>query len=147
MKLTKEQYSEVYKRHTAPSNIVKDCMWAFFVGGFICLVGEIFRNFYLSQGLSEQSVSTAVPITMVFLGVLMTALRVYHKIANKAGAGTLVPITGFANAVSSPAIEFKSEGYIAGLGAKLFIIAGPVIVYGTVASVVYGLIYWITTLF
>ena len=140
MKLTKEQYSEVYKRHTAPSNIVKDCMWAFFVGGFICLIGEIFRNFYISQGLSEQSVSTAVPITMVFLGVLFTALRVYHKIANKAGAGTLVPITGFANAVSSAAVEFKAEGIILGTCVKMFTIAGPVIACGTSASIAYGLI-------
>ena len=141
MKLTKEQYSEVYKRHTAPSNIVKDCMWAFFVGGFICLIGEIFRNFYLSQGLSEQSVSTAVPITMVFLGVLMTALRVYHKIANKAGAGTLVPITGFANSVCSPAMEFKTEGYVYGMAAKMFIVAGPIIVFGVLSGTIVGLLY------
>ncbi|MBQ2911847.1 MAG: SpoVA/SpoVAEb family sporulation membrane protein [Clostridia bacterium] len=140
MKLTKEQYSEIYRRHTNKSNLVKDCLWAFFVGGTICLIGEFFRNFYLSRGLSEQSASTAVPVTMVFLGVALTALRVYHKIANKAGAGTLVPITGFANAVSSASVEFKAEGIILGTCVKMFTIAGPVIACGTSASIVYGLV-------
>lgn len=140
MKLTKEQYAEIYRRHTAPSNLVKDCLWAFFTGGTICLIGEFFRSFYLEKGLAQQSVATAVPITMVFLGVLLTAFRVYHKIANKAGAGTLVPITGFANAVSSAAVEFKAEGIILGTCVKMFTIAGPVIACGTSASIVYGLV-------
>jgi len=118
------------------------------VGGAICTVGQVFSEIYKNVlGLDEESVKTAVPITMVFLGALFTGLNLYNKLAKHAGAGTLVPITGFANAIVSPAMEFKREGYIMGVGAKLFTLAGPVIVYGTVASVVYGIIYWIATLF
>lgn len=140
MKLTKEQYKDIYRQHTGSSNLFADCLWAFFVGGGICTIGEIFRNLYTSWGLTKEAVSTAVPITMVFLGVLLTVFRVYHKIADKAGAGTLVPITGFANAVASASVEFKAEGIILGTCVKMFTIAGPVIACGTSASILYGLI-------
>lgn len=107
------------------------------------MVGQLVLNFWTAWGLDEQTAASAACITMIFLGVLLTGLGVYDKMANYAGAGTLVPITGFANAVASPAIEFKAEGFITGSAAKLFIIAGPVIVYGISASVVYGLVYWL----
>lgn len=120
---------------------------AFLIGGAICAVGQGFINLYGALGIEEQQAKTLTSVTLVFLGILLTAIGVYDKIAKHAGAGTLVPITGFANAVSSPAIEFKSEGYVAGLGAKLFIIAGPVIVYGVSASIIYGAVLWILHMF
>ena len=135
------------KKASPPSPKIKDFIWAYFVGGAICVLGQLFFEFYTKMGLSEKVVKMAVPVSIIFIAALLTGLGVFDKIAKRAGAGTLVPITGFANAVVSPAIEFKNEGYILGVGAKIFTIAGPVIMYGTVASVVYGVIYWITTLF
>ena len=117
------------------------------VGGLICTFAEYLYNVYLWLKISEDTVKILVPVTLIFLAALFTGLGIFDKLAKHAGAGTLVPITGFANAVVSPALDTKAEGYILGVGAKMFTIAGPVIVYGTVASVVYGLIYWITTLF
>ena len=117
------------------------------MGGVICVIGQLLMELYKSFEWDEKVVKMAVPVTLIFIAALLTGLRLFDKIAKHAGAGTLVPITGFANAVVAPAIEFKSEGFILGVGAKIFAIAGPVIVYGTVASVVYGVIYWITTLF
>ncbi|HJF52354.1 MAG TPA: stage V sporulation protein AC [Butyricicoccus pullicaecorum] len=140
MKLTKEEYAEVLSRQSPPSNLLLDMVWAFVVGGLICTIGQAISEFYKSRGLDQTAVSAATAITLVFLGGLLTALHLYDKIAKKAGAGTLVPITGFSNAIVSPAMEFKSEGFILGLGAKLFAIAGPVLVYGISASVIYGLI-------
>ena len=116
---------------------------AFLFGGIICSIGQAILNGWTAAGLGEAEAGTATSITLVLLGVFLTALQVYDKIAKRAGAGTLVPITGFANSVASPAIEFKSEGFITGLAAKRFTIAGPVIVYGVSASIMYGLIYWI----
>lgn len=140
MKLTKEEYAEMLGSQSPPSNLLLDMVWAFVVGGLICTIGQAISEFYKSRGLDQTAVSAATAITLVFLGGLLTALHLYDKIAKKAGAGTLVPITGFSNAIVSPAMEFKSEGFILGLGAKLFAIAGPVLVYGISASVIYGLI-------
>ena len=142
-----KEYDKIVQKNSPKSKIVKNCLKAFFIGGTICTIGQGLFALYQSFGLDEKMSKTLVSVSLIFLGILFTAIGVYDKIARHGGAGTLVPITGFANAVSSPAIEFKSEGYIAGLGAKLFIIAGPVIVYGVSASIVYGVIYWITTLF
>ncbi len=140
MKLTKEEYAEMLSSQSPPSNLLLDMVWAFVVGGLICTIGQAISEFYKSRGLDQTAVSAATAITLVFLGGLLTALHLYDKIAKKAGAGTLVPITGFSNAIVSPAMEFKSEGFVLGLGAKLFAIAGPVLVYGISASVIYGLI-------
>ncbi len=147
MQIKKDEYSKLVKKISPPSPKIKDYVWAFCVGGFICTLGQLFFELYTNLGLGEKLTKTAVPVTLIFLAALLTGLSLFEKIAKRAGAGTLVPITGFANAVVSPAIEFKSEGWVLGLGANMFKIAGPVIVYGTVASVVYGIIYWITTLF
>ena len=122
---------------------MKDCLWAFFVGGAICLLGEVLRQIYLKAGYTLADAGTLTSVTLVALSAVTTALGWYQKLASKAGAGTLVPITGFANAVVSAAIEFKAEGRVLGTGAKMFTIAGPVIVYGTLAAVVYGAVLWV----
>ena len=140
MKLTKSEYAKMLEKKSPPSHLLMDMLWAFVIGGLICTIGQAVSNFFASRGLDENSTAAATAITMVFLGALLTGLKLYDKIAKHAGAGTLVPITGFANAIVSPAMEFKSEGYIMGIGTKLFAIAGPVLVYGISASVVYGLI-------
>ena len=142
-----KEYDKIVQKNSPKSKIFKNCLKAFLIGGTICTIGQGLFALYQSFGLDEKMSKTLVSVSLIFLGILFTALGLYDKIAKHGGAGTLVPITGFANAVSSPAIEFKSEGYIAGLGAKLFIIAGPVIVYGVSASIIYGVVYWITTLF
>ena len=128
------------------SPIWKDCLGAFVIGGLICVLGQFLLNCYDKLGLDETNAGTAASMTLVTLSALLTGLSVYDDIAKIAGAGTLVPITGFANSIAAPAVEFKTEGFILGVGAKMFTIAGPVIVYGTVASVVYGIIYWIFSL-
>ena len=143
----KNKYSQMVKKASPPSPKIKDFIWAFTVGGFICTIGQLLLEWFTSMDLPEKVVKMLVPSALIFLAALLTGLGLFDKIAKHAGAGTLVPITGFSNAVVSPAIEFKNEGFILGVGAKMFTIAGPVIVYGTVASVVYGLIYWVTTLF
>lgn len=141
--ISPKEYDKIVKKNSPKSTIFKNCIVAFLVGGLICTIGQVLFELYQMWGLEENPSKTLTSVTLIFLGILLTAIGVYDKIAKHAGAGTLVPITGFANAVSSPAIEFKSEGYIAGLGAKLFIIAGPVIVYGVSASIIYGTILWI----
>lgn len=145
--MTNEEYGKLVKDLSPKSPILKNCINAFWVGGLICMIGQLIMNGYNALGVSEQDVGTATSMTLVALSALLTGLSVYDDIAKHAGAGTLVPITGFANAVAAPAIEFKTEGMVLGTAAKMFTIAGPVIVYGVSASVVYGLIYWITTLF
>lgn len=145
--VNKQKYSKMVEKQTKKSPIVKDCIKAFLIGGAICTIGQVLTNLYMSLDMEKKEAQTLCSVTLVFIGVLLTALHLYEKLAKHGGAGTLIPITGFANAVSSPAIEFKSEGFILGVGAKMFTIAGPVIVYGTAASVIYGVIYWITTLF
>ena len=139
----KNKYSEMTKKASPPSPKVKDFIWAYIVGGAICVIGQLLNELYTSMGLSERVVKMAVPVSLILIAALLTGFGLFDKIAKRAGAGTLVPITGFANAVVSPAIEFKNEGYILGVGAKIFTIAGPVIMYGTIASVIYGFIYWI----
>ena len=143
----KQKYSKMVEKQTKNSPILKNCVKAFLFGGAICTVGQVLTDVYMSLKIEKTDAQTLTSITLVLVGVLLTAFHVYEKIAKHAGAGTLVPITGFANSVASPAIEFKSEGFILGVGAMMFTIAGPVIVYGTVASVIYGVIYWVTTLF
>ena len=145
--MTEKQYARLVKELSPPSPIGKDCLWAFVVGGLICTLGQLAINAYTALGLEKTDASCAASMTLVVLSALLTGLSLYDNIAKHAGAGTLVPITGFANAIAAPAEEFKTEGFILGVGAKMFTIAGPVIVYGTVASVVYGVVYWITTLF
>ena len=145
--MTDKEYGKLVSGMAPKSPIFKDCLHAFWIGGLICTLGQVFINSYLALGLDEIKAGTLASMTLVFLSALLTGLSLYDNIAKHAGAGTLVPITGFANAISAPAVEFKTEGFILGVGAKMFTIAGPVIVYGVSASVVYGLIYWITTLF
>ena len=144
--MTQRQYSKLVKEMSPHSPLGKDCLFAFLIGGVICTLGQALLNGYQALGLDSEQSATAVSMTLVALSALLTGLSLYDNIAKYAGAGTLVPITGFANAVSSAAIEFKTEGFILGVGAKMFTIAGPVIVYGVSASVIYGLIYWITTI-
>lgn len=145
--MTNEEYGKLVKQMAPKSSIVKDCIWAFVVGGLICTLGQVFLNLYTKWGLDKINAGTAASMTLVALSALFTGLSLYDNLAKHAGAGTLVPITGFANSIAAPAIEFKTEGFILGVGAKMFTIAGPVIVYGTIASVIYGVIYWVTTLF
>lgn len=140
MKTKKDEYSGMVKKASPNSQLAKNCIWAFVVGGSICLLGEILYDFYRRAYFITSDARLMASITLVGLSALFTALGWYGKLAKKAGAGTLVPITGFANAVVSPAMEFKAEGFITGVGAKMFIIAGPVIVYGVLATVVYGII-------
>ncbi len=141
--MTEKQYDALVSSMAPKSPMWKDCLGAFVIGGLICALGQLAINGYLALGLSKQNASAAGSMSLVALSALLTGLSVYDDIAKVAGAGTLVPITGFANAITAPAVEFKTEGFILGVGAKMFTIAGPVIVYGTAASVVYGLIYWL----
>ncbi len=148
MNITNKEYDSLVKKHNPNSPILKNCAWAFFTGGTICLIGEIIYNFYIDVGFIISDARLLMSITLVFLSAIFTAFGWYHKIGSKAGAGSLIPITGFANAVVAPALEFRSEGFITGVGAKMFIIAGPVIVYGVIASVVYGVVlYFIMPIF
>ena len=145
--MTEKQYTQLTEEMAPKSPIRKDCLNAFVIGGLICTIGQFFLNLYTKLGLSKDSAGTAASMTLVAMSALLTGLSLYDDIAKHAGAGTLVPITGFANSIAAPAVEFKTEGMILGVSAKMFTIAGPVIVYGLAASVVYGLFYWITTLF
>ena len=145
--MTDKEYQKLVEEMNPRSPMWRDCLLAFVVGGLICTLGQVFINCYSTLGLDKDAAGTAASISLVTLSALLTGLSLYDNIAKHAGAGTLVPITGFANAISAPAVEFKTEGFILGVGAKMFTIAGPVIVYGVSASVVYGFIYWITTLF
>lgn len=145
--MTEKEYAELVKKLSPKSPILKDCAGAFVIGGLICALGQVFMNIYEALGLNKTDTGTATCISLIFLSALLTGLSLYDNIAKFAGAGTLVPITGFANAITAPAVEFKTEGFVLGVGAKMFTIAGPVILYGVSASVVYGIVYWITTLF
>lgn len=147
MAVTPKEYGKMVDKATPPSKAYASISAAFLCGGGICVLGQLLLTRYESLGLIYKDASTMVSVTLVFLTALLTGAGVFDKIAKFAGAGTFVPITGFANAMVSPALEFRSEGWILGLGAKLFSIAGAVIVYGTSASVIYGIIYWILTMF
>ena len=145
--MTEREYKKIVDELSPKSPMWKDCVIAFAVGGAICTLGQFFLNLYGNLGVEKDDAGTLTSMTLVALSALLTGLSLYDNLAKFAGAGTLVPITGFANSIAAPAVEFKTEGFVLGVGAKMFTIAGPVIVYGVSASVVYGLIYWITTLF
>ena len=147
MSVSQKQYSKMVEKASPPSPKIKNFILAFVIGGIICVIGQLLRELYEYLAIPEEIIKMLIPVSLIFIASRLTGLKLFHKIAKHAGAGTLVPITGFSNAVTSPAIEFKNEGWILGVGAKIFAIAGPVIAYGTVASVIYGVIYWITTLF
>ena len=138
--MTPKEYDALVRQLSPRSPIGKDTALAFVIGGAICTVGQLISAGWQSLGLTQADASAATSVTLVFLSVLATALGLYHRLARYAGAGTLVPITGFANAVASPAIDFRAEGLITGTAVKMFTVAGPVIVFGTAASVVYGVI-------
>ena len=140
----KENNYQKYVEHKTPSSsIIKDLILSFFIGGIICIIGQLIADCYKFFGLTKEISSIATSITLILLGCGLTGIGLYDKIAKYAGAGTIVPITGFANSIVSPAMEFKSEGLVLGLAAKMFIIAGPVLVYGITASVVAGIIYYV----
>ena len=145
--MTEKEYQKLVADISPRSPVGKDCLGAFGVGGIICAIGQFFINYYIKLGLDKTDASTAASMSLVVISAVLTGLSLYDNIAKFAGAGTLVPITGFANAIAAPAVEFKTEGFILGVGAKMFTIAGPVIVYGVSASVIYGFIYWLTTIF
>ena len=138
--MTNEEYRRYAGKHAPRSHVGRNCLGAFLVGGAICCLGQLLLNLYGGLELPEKEAATATSVTLVFLGALLTGLGVYDDIARFAGAGTLVPITGFANSVAAPALEFKTEGLITGTAAKMFVIAGPVIVFGVGSSVIYGLL-------
>ncbi len=141
MKISPEEYKEMYKKASPKSPILKDCFFAFIFGGSICCIGQLLSDIYMKiLNIPEKESQAWVSVSLVALGSFLTAINVYDNIAKYAGAGTIVPITGFANSIVSPAMEFKSEGYVLGTGAKMFTIAGPVIVYGVISSIIYGLV-------
>ena len=140
MDMSPKEYKAYVEQKAKKSPIVKDVALAFIIGGLICVVGQAIQDGWSAAGLNQEDAGTATSICLVLLSALLTGFNLYNKIARYGGAGTLVPITGFANAVVSPAIDFKSEGFITGMAAKMFTVAGPVIVFGTLASVIYGVI-------
>lgn len=141
--MDKKTYQKMVEKASPPSKKVKNFTFAFVIGGFICVIGQLLREMFLYFGLSEEVTAMSVSAVLIFVAALLTGLKLFEKIAKHAGAGTLVPITGFANSVVSPAIEFKPEGHILGIGVKMFSIAGPVILFGSVACAVYGFIIWV----
>ena len=144
--MTDKEYQKYVDKKTPNSTLFKDMVWAFVIGGIICSIGQLISDGYKMLGLDTDTVSTATSVSLVFLGAFLTGIGVYDNIAKFAGAGTIVPITGFSNSVVSPAMEFKSEGLVLGVGAKMFVIAGPVLVYGITASVLAGIVYYIMSL-
>lgn len=146
-KLARKHFEDFNKKNTPKPNYFKNCFMAFVVGGAICDIGQLFNNYFTKIGVPQDEVGTYVSIFMVFIGAFLTGIGVYDKIASFAGAGTVVPITGFANSIVSPAMEFKKEGFVFGVAAKMFTIAGPVLVYGIGSSVIVGIIYYIIKLF
>lgn len=145
--ISNKEYDKLVKKYSHNSPIFMDCLKAFLIGGLICAIGQGFQNLYQYLGMDKDNAGTLVSVTLVFLGILLTFIGWYDDIAKQGGAGTLIPITGFANSIASPAMEFKSEGLVLGLGVKMFVIAGPVLVYGISASVLCGLILQILSLF
>ena len=148
MKVSKKQYSQMTGKSSPASPIWKDIFMAFISGGFICAVGQALTNIYMMNfSITKKDASTWTSITLIAVASFLTAINWYGTIAKHAGAGTIVPITGFSNSITAPAIEFKSEGHVFGIGAKMFIMAGPVIVYGTISSMIYGLIVYMLKLY
>lgn len=141
-KMSKEEYEKYVEKQTPNSPIFKDCIFAFLIGGLICCIGQLILTLYKKLNISEELAATATSVTLILISTILTGFNIYPKIAKFAGAGTIVPITGFANSVASPALEAKSEGFILGVGAKVFTIAGPVILYGTIASFIAGIVYF-----
>ena len=146
MNMSKEAYRRFADAHAPRSPLVRDCLHAFLVGGLICTIAQGLTMLYTSMGLAKEAAGTLTSVTLVFVAAVLTGLGWFVKIAKFAGAGTLVPITGFANSVVSPAIDCKAEGWVLGVGAKIFTVAGPVLLYGTLSGALWGVIYWITTL-
>ena len=148
MNIEKKTYKKYAAAHAPSSPIIKDCIMAFLIGGVICAAGQglliLYRDVF---GIVQKDAGTLVSVTLIFIAALLSGLGLFEKIAKRAGGGTLVPITGFANSVVSPAIDSKAEGLVLGVGAKIFTVAGPVLLYGTLAGAVWGVIYWVTTLF
>ena len=140
--MSNKEYIKYVEKQNPKSPILVNCIKAFVIGGAICAIGQVFLNINKALGLDKETASTLVTVTMIFIGALLTGLNIYPKIAKHGGAGTLVPVTGFSNAVSAPALEAKTEGYVLGVGAKIFTIAGPVILFGTLSSVICGIIYF-----
>jgi len=147
MDMSNKEYQDYVKRKAQKSPLLKDTVLAFLIGGGICTIGQAIMAFFLSLGMAQEEASTATTITLIGLSALLTGLNLYNKLARFGGAGTLVPVTGFANAVAAPAIDFKTEGFITGMAAKMFTVAGPVITYGISASAIYGLICWLAASF
>ena len=143
---TKAEYSNYVNKKSPNSPLGKNIVWAFIVGGIICMIGQFITNFFLDRGLPKDTVSTITSILLILFAIILTALGLYDDIGKRAGAGSVVPITGFANSIASPAIEFKTEGLIMGLGAKMFTVAGPVLVYGISSSIIVGFLYFIFNL-
>lgn len=142
--MNRQEYIEFAESRAKRTTSLKNCLWAFITGGAICVIGQLLAYLYMRIVTEEKTAYALVSVTLVFLSGLFTGIGWFDKLASRAGAGTLVPITGFANAVASPAIEARSEGYIKGVAAQMFVIAGPVIVYGSASSVIYGIIYYIS---
>ena len=146
MNMSKEAYRRFADAHAPRSPLVRDCLHAFLVGGLICAIAQALTLLYTTLGIAKEAAGTLTSVTLVFVAAVLTGLGWFVKIAKFAGAGTLVPITGFANSVVSPAIDCKAEGWVLGVGAKIFTVAGPVLLYGTLSGALWGVIYWITTL-
>ncbi|WIV10723.1 stage V sporulation protein AC [Proteiniborus sp. MB09-C3] len=140
-KINQKDYYEYVKKKMPKPNYLKNCIWAFIVGGLISVVGQFITNYFKNNGLDKKAVAAATAIVLVFLGAFFTGLGLYDKLGKKAGAGSIVPITGFANSIVSPAMEFKREGFVLGVASKMFVIAGPVLVYGYGSSILVGIIY------
>lgn len=147
MNLDSKSYKKYAKERAKKSPLAKDSLMAFLIGGAICMLGQAIMIIYKAVGVPDDMAKSLVPVTLIFLAALFTGIGIFDNLAKIAGAGTLVPITGFANAVVSPEIDNKSEGFIMGVGAKMFVVAGPVIVYGIISSVLYGVVYYIVGLF
>ena len=143
---TNSEYSDLVNKKSPNSPLAKNIVWAFIVGGIICMIGQFITNFFLDRGLPRDTVSAITSILLILFAIILTALGLYDDIGKRAGAGSVVPITGFANSIASPAIEFKTEGLIMGLGAKMFTVAGPVLVYGISSSIIVGFLYFIFSL-
>ena len=147
MDVTGQEYRQMNKKVAPKSPVVPDCIKAFLIGGLICTLGEVIVQLVIMAGMEQKEARLVCSISLILVSIVLTGFNVYDNIAKHAGAGSLVPITGFANAIASPAIEFKTEGLVMGLAAKMFVIAGPVLVYGITASAIYGLVYYIVSLF
>ena len=141
--LKEQQYQDKVAKITPKPPILKNICWAFCVGGLICIMGQMMIDYFVAFGLDAKSASASTTVVLVFLGAFFTGIGVYDELGKRAGAGSVIPITGFANSVVAPAMEFKREGYVFGIGAKMFVIAGPVLVYGMVTAFIIGFIYWL----